>query len=110
MIVDAAGRIDQGAGTAFGEPTRYLVEIKGRTYAPKALIGVASGIAFGQELKPSDFSSGLARGQAVYYLRKLGFIVREIDDAKLGRDESPFHSLVVGQKYSRPELRQLAGL
>ena len=80
-VLEAARRIDAGAGRVFGSPTRYEVLIGSKAYPPKALIGVAAGIATGVELGPDDFSSGVGPGQAVFVLKRLGFEVRQIDRA-----------------------------
>ncbi len=76
--VEAAIRaIDQGEGAAFGTPTRYVLRYGGREYAPKAVIGVAARAVLGRALEPTEFSSGIAPGQAVHLLRQLGFDVDE---------------------------------
>jgi 5-methylcytosine-specific restriction protein A len=80
-VLEAARRIDAGAGRQFGSPTKYEVVIGLKAYPPKALIGLAAGLATGVELGPSDFSSGLGARQAVGVIKRLGFEVRPIERA-----------------------------
>jgi 5-methylcytosine-specific restriction protein A len=105
----AAARIDAGAGKEFGQPSKFIAEVDGNTYAPKALVGIAAGVATGRDLSPHEFSSGEQAGQAVHLLRALGFAVRSLAEvpAPLGARRE---QLVVGEAYTRPELRRLFGV
>jgi 5-methylcytosine-specific restriction protein A len=51
--------LDHGKEHDFGESRDYDLLCDGRRYPPKAIIGVAAGIATGNRLHPSDFSSGV---------------------------------------------------
>ncbi len=64
----------------WGTPTRWLLMHDGAAYAPKAAIGMAAFFAFGWPLAKTAFSSGEEPGQAVGYLRRLGFeVIRQTD-------------------------------
>lgn len=71
-IRSAAEAIDSGFEHQFGESTKYHAIIDGRTYSPKALIGVAAELTTGEPHGPYDFSSGESSGQAVGFLRAIG--------------------------------------
>jgi hypothetical protein len=74
-VLSALAELDLGVVHPFGEPLEYQLIYDGKRYAPKAVIGLAARFAFGQPLRPTDFSSGISPGQAVHYLRNLGLVV-----------------------------------
>lgn len=63
----------------FGEATRYLVRIDGKTYDSKAIVGVAYAYEHPGErpLGSHDFSGGISTGAAAWQLQKLGFEIVE---------------------------------
>lgn len=65
---------DAGAEHGFGPSTKFDLVIEGRTYPPKAILGLAAR-RLGRPLTPGDFSGGDKRSNAL--LRRLGFEVRE---------------------------------
>ena len=73
--------LDAGVGHPFGDPTAYDLVHDGKSYPPKAVIGLAARHLIGRILRPDEFSSGVAPGQAVFVLRELGFnVVKMTDD------------------------------
>ena len=75
----ALRQLRAGVTHDFGSPRTWeVVDDTGNRFAPKAVIGLAHEAATGVRLHPDDFSSGEAKGQAVGYLRALGFKVRRI--------------------------------
>lgn len=69
--IEAAARwIDANGLGGFRDGSKFEVQVGGKWYPPKALIGRAAG------LKPGDFSSGEQPGQAVGFLRALEFPCR----------------------------------
>lgn len=64
----------------YGRAHRYFVEVDGRYYDSKAIVGVAHGYLPGKvALKPSDFSGGEAA--AVRVLRSQGFQIADVTEA-----------------------------
>src|SRR4051794_14824737 len=78
----ALRELDAGESHPFDEPTTYHVIVDGKTYTPKAVIGLAARHAFGKRLGVYDFSGGEGPGQANHVLRKLGFVVEPINRFK----------------------------
>ena len=65
----------------FGPPTSFELLVHGRSYPPKAIVGLACRHQIGRALEPHEFSSGVAPGQAVHVLRHLGYtVVRMAED------------------------------
>ncbi|MEV4347212.1 hypothetical protein AB0J83_22375 [Actinoplanes sp. NPDC049596] len=60
----------------FAPTTTYELVVKGRSYPPKAILGVAYEFATGHRLASADFEGG--RSGAVKVLAALGFDVRAI--------------------------------
>jgi hypothetical protein len=80
-VLKALAELDSGLARPFGEPTGYELVHEGKSYAPKAVIGIAAKNLAGRILHPGEFSNGVAPGQAVFVLRQLGFnVVRMGDD------------------------------
>jgi hypothetical protein len=73
----ALAALDAGEPHDFGESTRYDLVHDGRTYPPKAVVGIAAKFVVGQPLHPSDFSGGEGAGQANAVLTALGFDIVE---------------------------------
>jgi hypothetical protein len=71
---DRLGADEFFASSGFGPTTTYDLHQSGRTYPPKAILGVAYERAAGQRLSPHDFEGG--RSGAVKILTRLGFDVR----------------------------------
>jgi hypothetical protein len=67
--------LDAGIEHPFGVASGYQLRHDGRTYAPKAVIGVAFRYFTGSMLKPEEFSGGEQTGQANHVLRQLGFVI-----------------------------------
>lgn len=57
-IERALDALDAGVGHSFGPSTDYDLRSRGRTYPPKAVLGVAAEYALGEQLTPDDFSAG----------------------------------------------------
>ena len=72
-VLVAIGAIDAGTDHGFGPATKYALLHEGKTYPPKAVVGLAANKAFSLELEPGDFSAGESSNQANSVLRKLGF-------------------------------------
>ncbi len=85
-ILRTLSEIDDGIEHPFGKATGYELVHDSKTYAPKAVIGLACRYSLGRLLLPEEFSGGEAPGQANYVLRKLGFTVTAKADAE---DEKP---------------------
>ena len=60
----------------FGRARAYLLVIDGKTYASKAVLGIAFGYAMGRPLGPKDFIGGVHGAAGM--LRALGFEGRNI--------------------------------
>lgn len=84
--------LDAGFEHAFGKPTVYQLVHNDKTYAPKAVIGLACRYSLGRTLRPDEFSGGEAPGQANFLLRKLGFTViqkeNEQEEPQTGKEWS----------------------
>jgi hypothetical protein len=78
-VMKALAELDAGAKHPFGYPTAFDLVHKGKSYVPKAVIGLAARHLLGHMLQPKDFSSGSGPGQAVRVLRDLGFKVVRMD-------------------------------
>lgn len=74
-ILKAIEELDSGIQHGFGDITQYRLVRDGKSYPPKAVIGLAFRHFNGQVLSPEDFSGGEAPGQANFVLRNLGFEV-----------------------------------
>jgi putative restriction endonuclease len=74
-ILRALDELDAGEEHPFGTPTGYELLHDGRSYPPKAVIGLAHRQRTGGILEPLEFSGGEASGQANSVLRRLGFTV-----------------------------------
>lgn len=80
-ILKALAELDAEIDHPFGDPTAYDLVHDGKSYPPKAVIGLAARHVLGRILRPDEFSSGISPGQAVYVLRELGFnVVRMTED------------------------------
>ena len=71
--------LDEGISHSFGGATGYHLVYDGKTYAPKAVVGIAFRHLNGTILSHSEFSGGEQKGQANFVLRELGFSVEAID-------------------------------
>lgn len=71
---DRLGPEEFFTGYGFGPTTTYDLELDGRRYPPKAILGTAYEMATGQRLAPGDFEGG--KSGAVTVLGRLGFTVR----------------------------------
>ena len=56
----------------FGTARTYFLEVHGRQYDSKAIMGYAHGVSQGQFLRSGDFTGGEA--SVVHHLRRLGFV------------------------------------
>src|SRR5437764_440257 len=79
-VLRAIAELDADVQHPFGEPTGYELLHEGKSYPPKAVVGIAAKYLIGRMLLPAEFSSGVAPGQAVYVLRDLGFNVVKLGD------------------------------
>lgn len=102
-VLAAITDLNDGVSHDFSEPTGYYLVHDGLYYAPKAVVGLAAGHAFGAALGPKDFSGGNAPGQANHVLRELGFEIVEKEDATTSARVT-FDGLLVGEVYDRKEL------
>jgi AAA domain (dynein-related subfamily) len=75
-VETALRMLDEGIEHPFGASVDYDLVFRGRTYPPKAVVGLASKVATGRLLTPDEFSGGESRGAANEALRSLGFDVR----------------------------------
>ena len=73
--------LDEGIEHSFGGATGYHLLHDGKTYAPKAVVGIAFRHLNGTILDHNDFSGGEQKGQANFVLRELGFTVVPITNA-----------------------------
>ena len=98
--------IDAGLAHDFGESRDYDLVHNNKRYPPKAMIGIAAEYATGQRLHHSDFSSGVASGQACRVLYDLGFqIVEKYSD----HDVFAKRLFRPGQAYRRTDLHDQYG-
>jgi len=86
-IEKALEQLDQGVHHGFGPSVDYDLLYNGKTYPPKAVLGLAASIAAGQTIGPDAFSGGEGPGQANTILRSLGF-----DVAKRAKPTEPLPS------------------
>ena len=93
-ILAALAELDRGVEHGFGRATKFQLVDSGRSYDPKAVIGLAVRHLRGVALGPKDFSGGEAPGQANYVLRRLGFrvirkpeVISELKEAPWDADE-----------------------
>ena len=63
-ILAALADLDRGVEHGFGRARKFQLVDSGRSYDPKAVIGLAVGHLRGERLGPKDFSGGEAPGQA----------------------------------------------
>ncbi len=61
-ILRALSDLDAGIDHPFGQPTGYEMNLDGKRYAPKAVIGLACRHLLGRILLPEEFSGGEASG------------------------------------------------
>ena len=73
-VIQAAAKFDQGVAHSFDDSIKYDVLYQGRRYPPKALLGIAAGLASGTQLAPGDFKGGEG-SKCFRVLRSLGFEV-----------------------------------
>ena len=86
-IRKAIADLRAGIDHSFGKPTGYLLWDSGQSFAPKAVIGLAARrVNGGEPLHHSEFSSGVASGQAVSEFRRLGFDVRPIESSDVAQE------------------------
>jgi 5-methylcytosine-specific restriction protein B len=89
-VLRAIAELDAGGKHPFGPSTGYQLVHHGKSYPPKAVIGLACRHSIGRVLKPEEFSGGEAAGQANFVRRRLGFTVtrKEVDpeEPQTGRD------------------------
>ncbi|MGW3545156.1 hypothetical protein ACWDNI_32065 [Nocardia niigatensis] len=84
---DNVGRVEFLQMHGFGPASRYFLEVDGRRYDSKTIVGVVHGYLPGRRaLKPSDFSGG--EGAAVRTLRSLGFRVIDTTEGLRGSSMS----------------------
>jgi hypothetical protein len=100
-VIAALGDLDRGVAHDFREPTQWVLVHKGRSYAPKAAVGLAARYAFGAPLGPREISSGEGPRQAVGYLRSLGFTVVPIEGGPV--EGLACHSVEPRVSMSHPE-------
>jgi hypothetical protein len=98
-VLRAIADLDAGIDHPFGPATVYELVHKGNPYPPKAVVGLACRYVTGEIRLPSEFSSGVAPGQAVYVLRKLGFTVVKKDEEAGAEDDRQ------GKDWSEQEVR-----
>jgi hypothetical protein len=80
-VLSALAALDAGEVHEFRESTRYDLVHHGRSYPPKAVVGIAAKFVVGQPLHPSDFTGG-GRGHANTILAALGFSIVEKEMAR----------------------------
>jgi putative restriction endonuclease len=71
-ILEAVQLFDAGVEHRFAESTGYDLVIDGKRYPPKAIAGIASGLATGTQYGPEDFSGGEG-SKCFRLLRQAGF-------------------------------------
>lgn len=70
--------VDEGVEHSFGEATGYQLVHDGKSYSPKAVVGLAFKHLTGTVLEPNEFSGGEGTGNANFVLRELGFNVEPL--------------------------------
>ena len=63
-VLKALAELDAGVGHPFGEPTAYQLVYEGKSYPPKAVVGLAARHLLGRVLRRDEFSSGVAAGSS----------------------------------------------
>lgn len=79
QVERAIAQLDEGASHPFGPSVDYDLVVNGKSYPPKAVVGLAASLATGTQYGPNDFSGGEGQGQANAVLRSLGFEVARKD-------------------------------
>ncbi len=82
---DRVGRDEFLHATGFRRARDYYLEVDGRLYDSKAIVGYAHGIATGTPLRPEDFSGG--DKTVATRLRALDFTIRQFRRFDWTRDE-----------------------
>jgi 5-methylcytosine-specific restriction protein A len=70
----------------FGRARDYVLVFEGREYDSKAIVGVAHKYEYGQALLHDQFSGG--KQEAAAWLKRLGFVVRQVRNPNWTWDES----------------------
>lgn len=83
---DRLGRADFLQSTGFGKARVYYLEVDGRLYDSKAIMGYAHGVATGERLRPEDFSGG--DRTVADRLRTLGFAVLKRQQPGWAQDDT----------------------
>ena len=73
-VIQAIELYERGASHPFEDSIKYDVVWDGRRFPPKALLGIAAGVATGNQLRPEDFKGGEG-SKCFRVLRSLGFEV-----------------------------------
>jgi hypothetical protein len=116
-VLEAIAQFDLGVPNNFGPATRYELVYDGRTYPPKAVIGLAATRVLGRPLSSQEFSGGEDDDQANGRLRALGFEVRAFrpyGGASAPRETAPTvsdatWSIEPGTRLRRQEVHALYG-
>ncbi|MFE7559987.1 HNH endonuclease [Kitasatospora sp. NPDC057500] len=91
-VVKAIEECDRVGAAAFresygyGRALDYVLDFNGRWYDSKAIAGVAHRYEYGQALTHDDFSGG--RAGAALWLRRIGFVVRQVRNPPWTTDET----------------------
>ena len=75
-VEQAIRQLNDGIEHPFGDSVGYDLLYEGRTYAPKAVVALATKLATGVLLGPPDFSGGEGHGAANRVLTSLGFDIQ----------------------------------
>lgn len=82
-IIAAMRAYDEGVRHQFSESRLYDVVFEGRSYPPKAIVGIAASNMTGVEFSPEDFSGGI-KSKCVKLLTDQGF---QIVEKNLGNEQ-----------------------
>ena len=58
-VLEALAKLDSGVSHQFAESTKYDLVYEGRSYPPKAVLGLAAKEVTGEDYDPYDFKEGL---------------------------------------------------
>jgi hypothetical protein len=73
-VIEALALIDKYGVPLNRNSKKYNLYFEGKSYPPKYVLSIASKIASGKELEPSEFNGG---DETNNFLIALGFIIRE---------------------------------
>ena len=85
-IIEALALIDKNRIPSNRRSTKYNLYHNNKSYPPKYVLSIATKIATGKELEPSQFNGGAETNN---FLMKLGFTIREGSKSKTSQTAKP---------------------